>query len=102
MRTSRNEEDKVMEEQALFSGKFKGKCRNCGQVWQKSFQYKNLSNHNGGNHGNGTKANFACNVANRAMIRRVTSSTKRRKLKMAMPVIITVKLTGETTTHVMI
>jgi hypothetical protein len=30
MRTSRNEEDKVMEEQALFSGKFKGKCRNCG------------------------------------------------------------------------
>jgi hypothetical protein len=37
MNTSRNEEGEVLEEQALFSGQFKGKCRNCGQVGHKSF-----------------------------------------------------------------
>ena len=58
MKTSRNEEGEVLEEHALFSGQFKGKCRNCGQVGHKSFQCKNRSNHNGGNNGNGTGTNF--------------------------------------------
>jgi hypothetical protein len=53
MKTSRNEEGEVLEEKALFSGQFKGKCRNCGQVGHKSFQCKNHSSHNGGNNGNG-------------------------------------------------
>jgi hypothetical protein len=30
MKTSRNEKVEVFEEQALFSGKFKGKCQCCG------------------------------------------------------------------------
>jgi hypothetical protein len=46
IKTSRNEEGEVLEEQALFSGPFKGKCRNCGQVGHKTFQRKNRSNHN--------------------------------------------------------
>jgi hypothetical protein len=58
MKTSRNEEGDVLEEQALFSGQFKGKCRNCGQVGHKSFQSKNHSSHNGGNNRNGTGINF--------------------------------------------
>jgi hypothetical protein len=58
MKTSRNDEGEVLEEQALFSSQFKEKCRNCGQVGHKSFQCKNRSNHNGGNNGNGTGTNF--------------------------------------------
>jgi hypothetical protein len=58
VKASRNEEAEVLEEQALFSGQFKGKCRNCGQVGHKSFQCKNRSSHNGGNNGNGTGTNF--------------------------------------------
>jgi hypothetical protein len=54
IKTSRNEEGEVLEEQSLFSDQFKGKCRNCGQVGHKSFQCKNRSNQNGGNNGNGT------------------------------------------------
>jgi hypothetical protein len=103
METSKNDEGEVLEEQALFSGQFKGKCRNCGQVGHKSFQCKNRSSHNGGNNGNGTGTgiNFACTVANRAMTRRVASNSRRRKLKMTMPVILTVTLTGKTTNHKM-
>jgi hypothetical protein len=101
MKTSRNKEGEVLEEQALFSGQFKGKCRNCGQVGHKSFQCKNHSNHNGGNNGNRTGANFARTVANRTMKRRVASSSRRRKRKMTMPVILTVTLTGKTTSHKM-
>jgi hypothetical protein len=58
MKTSRNEESEVLEEQALSGGQFKGKCRNCGQVGHKSFQCKNRSNHNSGNNGNETGTNF--------------------------------------------
>jgi hypothetical protein len=44
---------------------------------------------------------FARTVVNRAMTRRVASNSRRRKRKMAMPVILTVTLTGETTSHKM-
>jgi hypothetical protein len=47
-----------LEEQALFSGHFKGKYRNCGHVGHKSFQCKNRSSHNGRNNGNGTGTKF--------------------------------------------
>jgi hypothetical protein len=30
----------VSDEMALHSGQFKGKCRNCGKIGQKLFQYK--------------------------------------------------------------
>jgi hypothetical protein len=101
MKTSRNEEGEVLEEQALFNGQFKGKCRNCGQIGHKSFQCKNLSNHNDGKDGNGTGINFACTVTSQAMTRIVDSISRKRKLKTAMPVILTVTLTGETTSHKM-
>jgi hypothetical protein len=58
MKTSRNEEGEVLEEKALFSSPFKGKCRNCGQIGHKSFQGKNRSSHNGGDNGHGTRTNF--------------------------------------------
>jgi hypothetical protein len=58
MKTLRNEEGEFLEEHALFSGQFKGKRRNCGQVGHKSFQCKNCSSHKSGNNGNGTGTNF--------------------------------------------
>jgi hypothetical protein len=58
MKTSRNKEFQVLEEQALFSSQFKGRSRKCGQLGHKSFQCKNRSSHNGGNNGNGIGTNF--------------------------------------------
>jgi hypothetical protein len=54
MSSSKNGDVEELEEHALFSGQFKGKCRNCGQLSHKSFQCKNCStlSHNGGNNGN--------------------------------------------------
>jgi hypothetical protein len=43
---------------------------------------------------------FACSVANWATTR-VASNSRRRKRKMATPVILTVTLTGETMSHKM-
>jgi hypothetical protein len=49
MKSTKNEGDKDLEEQVLFSGQFKGKYGNCGKIGHKSFQCKNRPNHNGGN-----------------------------------------------------
>jgi hypothetical protein len=37
MRSTKNEENEELEEHALFSGQFKGNCRNCGRIGHKSF-----------------------------------------------------------------
>jgi hypothetical protein len=57
MKSSSDEGDEVLEEQALFSGICKEKYRNCGQVGHKSFQRKNHSKHHGGSNGNGPGGN---------------------------------------------
>jgi hypothetical protein len=44
---------------------------------------------------------FTRTVANLTMIRSIASNSRRKKLKMAMPVILTATLTGETTSHKM-
>jgi gag-polypeptide of LTR copia-type len=44
MASTNNNDKEVMEDQALFSGQFKGKCKNCGQFGHKSYQYKNRGN----------------------------------------------------------
>jgi hypothetical protein len=41
VKSTKDEENEELEENALFSGRFKGKCRNCGRIGHKSFQYKN-------------------------------------------------------------
>jgi Zinc knuckle len=48
----------IVEEHALFSGQFKGKCRNRGQIGHKAFQCKKKSNNNGGNSGNTAGQNY--------------------------------------------
>jgi hypothetical protein len=98
MKTSINEEGEVLEEQSLFSGQFKGKCRNCGQVGHKSFQCKNLPNHNGGNNGNGTG-----NGENFCLHCRKPGHEKKScfKLMNTMLVILMVTLPGETTSYKM-
>jgi hypothetical protein len=58
MKVSDVKEGDNSEEAAFLNGKFKGKCRNCGQVWHKSFQCKNRGSHNGGNNGNASGDNF--------------------------------------------
>jgi hypothetical protein len=52
MKSTSNREGEGFEETAFFSGQFKGKCRNCGQIGHKLFQCKNCGSHNSGNNGN--------------------------------------------------
>ena len=59
MKSTNDDDREVMEDQALFSGQFKGKCRNCSQMVHKSYQCKNRGNHNGRNSGN-TNAKMYC------------------------------------------
>jgi gag-polypeptide of LTR copia-type len=58
MKSARNEDGEVVEEHALFSGQFKGKCRNRGQIGHKSFQCKNCSNRNDANNSIPTGGNY--------------------------------------------
>jgi gag-polypeptide of LTR copia-type len=51
-------EGELLEEQALFCGQFKGKCRNCGLIGHKSFQCKNRAINNGGNNSNSSGGIF--------------------------------------------
>jgi hypothetical protein len=98
MKTSRNEEVEVLEEQALFSGQFKGKCLNYGQIGHKSFQCKNHSSHNGGNNGTGTGTNFCSYCRKPGHDKKSSFKLKKKETKMAMPVILMVTLTGDTAT----
>jgi hypothetical protein len=58
MKYTKNEENEELEDHALCSGQFKGKCRNCRQIGQKPFPCKNRASHNGGNNGNKTGENY--------------------------------------------
>jgi gag-polypeptide of LTR copia-type len=58
MKSSNNSEGKVLEENAFFSGQFKGKCQSCGQIGHKSFQCKNRGSHHGENNGNSSGCTF--------------------------------------------
>ena len=58
LRSSNNREGEDLEENAFFSGQFKGKCRNCGQVGHKSFQCKNKGSNHGGNSGSSSGGIF--------------------------------------------
>jgi hypothetical protein len=53
-----SQESGIVGEHALFSGQLKDKCRNCGQIGHKAFQYKKKLNNNSGNSGNTTEQNY--------------------------------------------
>jgi hypothetical protein len=56
--STNNSEGEMLEKHALFSGQFKGKCRNRGLIGHKSFQCKNRAINNGGNNGNSSGGIF--------------------------------------------
>jgi hypothetical protein len=58
MKSTKNEENEELEEHGLFNVQFKGKCRNCRRIGQKSFQRKNPSSHNVGNNGDTNVGNY--------------------------------------------
>jgi Zinc knuckle len=101
MRSTSSREGEGFEETAFFSGQFKGKCRNCGQIGHKSFQCKNRGSHNCGNNSNSSGGNFVCIVVSPAMIGRTVSSSRRRIHDPTMPVQITVTPTDQILTHKM-
>jgi hypothetical protein len=97
MKTSRNEEGEFLEEQALFSGQSKGKCRNCGQVGHKSFQCKNRLNHYGGNNGNGTGTNFCSYCRKPGHGKKSCFNFKKKEAQNGHASNLKVTLTGENT-----
>jgi hypothetical protein len=77
MKSSKNEENEELEENALFSCQCKGKCRNCGWIGRKLFQSKKFSSHNGGD--NDSMIGGNCCFANRDKSGRTASNGRRRK-----------------------
>jgi hypothetical protein len=72
-------EGKVLEEQALFSGQFKGKCQNCGQL-----------GHSGGKNGNSSSGFFSS-----YFLRRGTASSCKKRDDTTIPVVKTVVVTDK-------
>jgi gag-polypeptide of LTR copia-type len=81
MKSASNNESDVLEEQALFSGRFKGVCQNCGMIGHKSvnnnkrrsinnrFSHENNNNNfsgnNSGNNDRNTLSKFYCTYCNK-------------------------------------
>jgi gag-polypeptide of LTR copia-type len=57
---SNNENGKALDEMALYTGQFKGKCTNCGKIGHKSFQCKNRGTQNGGSNGGNASGSIYC------------------------------------------
>jgi Zinc knuckle len=57
---SNNKNGEASDEMALYSGQFKGKCRNCGKIGHKSFKCKNRRNQNGGSNGGNASGSIYC------------------------------------------
>jgi Zinc knuckle len=62
--SNQSNENIVLEKHALFSGQYKGKCRNCGQIGHKAAQRKKKHFNHVGNNGNMTERNY-CNYCRR-------------------------------------
>jgi hypothetical protein len=91
-----NSEDEILEEQALFSGQFKGKCRDCSLIGHKSFYCKNHAIINDGNNGNLSGGIFCLYCCKAGHDKNINSIQRRRKPETTIPVTITVILTGKT------
>ena len=95
MGSTNNDDKDVMEDQALFSGQFKGKCRNYGQIGHKSYQCKNRGKNNGGNNGNSNTSIYCTYCRKTGHLKKIALNSRRRKIKITitmrvnLPVIVT-------------
>jgi hypothetical protein len=102
MKSSNNPEGEGLEENAFFSGQFKGKCQSCGQIGHKPFQCKNRRSHHGEkNNSNSNGGIFCLYCRNSGHDKKNCLKLKKKNSRVNHAGTNKVILTGQTSTHKM-
>jgi hypothetical protein len=79
--SNQSNENVVLEEHALFSGQYKGKCRNCGQIGHKAVQSKKKQFNHVGNKGNMTEGNYCTYFCRTGHVKKNSFKLKKKELQ---------------------